>query len=69
VTDQIDGAVGTMSVASRGREGPGEVSLRLPGGGSQTYIAYSTEPIPMGARVAVFDTRPGRCVDVEPIDA
>ena len=54
---------GTITIAVRGAETPGEVELPI-NGGSATYIAYGDEPIPRGAGVVVIDVRPNRKVDV-----
>ena len=54
---------GTITIATRGETGPGEVELPVDGG-SGTFIAYSDEPLPRGASVVVIDVRPNRKVDV-----
>ncbi len=63
-TDQTAvGATGTISVATRGSAGPGEVVLRL-GGGTEAYLAWSEEPLPRGSEVLVWNSRGNRSVDV-----
>ena len=57
------GLRGTITVATRGEQGPGEVELAVDGG-SATFIAYSDEPLPRGVSVVVVDVRPSRKVDV-----
>jgi hypothetical protein len=59
------GLRGTLTLPTRGKDGPGEVEVRT-GGGSETYIAYSDESLAKGTLVVVYDTRAGRCVDVAP---
>jgi membrane protein implicated in regulation of membrane protease activity len=66
MTESLIGCQGTVTVAIRGQEGPGEVEVSL-NGGSETYIAHSDQPIAKGTRVVVFETRPGRRVDVSPV--
>jgi hypothetical protein len=66
MTESLIGCQGTVTVAIRGQEGPGEVELSLDGG-SETYIAHSDQPIAKGVKVVVFETRPGRRVDVSPL--
>lgn len=57
------GLRGTITVATRGEQGPGEVELPVDGG-SATFIAYSDEPLGRGVSVVVIDVRPNRKVDV-----
>ena len=57
------GLQGTITIATRGTDGPGEVELAV-AGGSETFIAYSDEPLARGASVVVVDVRPNRKVDV-----
>jgi hypothetical protein len=57
------GLRGTITIATRGEDGPGEVELSIEGG-SETFIAYSDDPLPRGAMVVVIDVRPSRKVDV-----
>lgn len=57
------GSVGVLLVATRGSAGPGEVLVKIRGG-SETYMAWSDEPLPRGATVLVIDSRGARTVDV-----
>ncbi len=57
------GSIGVIAVATRGRAGPGEVLLKIRGG-TEAYLAWSTEPIPKGATVLVIESRGARAVDV-----
>ena len=57
------GLRGTVTIATRGEHGPGEVELPVDGG-SATFIAYSDEPLERGVSVVVVDVRPNRKVDV-----
>lgn len=58
------GATGTLTMGTRGKDGPGEVQLTVRGA-IETYIAYSDDPLPRGSIVAVYEVHPGRRVDVE----
>lgn len=42
--DLTIGSRGTLTIATRGKDGPGEVQVD----GGETFIAYSAEPIPRG---------------------
>lgn len=57
------GSVGVLLIATRGSAGPGEVLVKIRGG-SETYMAWSDEPLPRGATVLVVDYRGARTVDV-----
>ena len=57
------GSIGVLLVATRGTAGPGEVLLKIRGG-TEAYLAWSTNPIPKGATVLVIETRGARTVDV-----
>lgn len=57
------GRVGVLLHGTRGAAGPGEVLLRI-GGGTETYLAWSAEPIAKGASVMVVESRGARTVDV-----
>ncbi len=65
------GSIGVLTVATRGKNGPGEVLVKIRGG-SECYIAWSPNPIPRGATVLVIETRGTRTVDVsewtDPLD-
>lgn len=66
------GCVGVLTIGTRGRAGPGEVLVKIRGG-SETYLAWSDEPLLRGATVLVIDARGARTVDViewvGPLDA
>jgi hypothetical protein len=57
------GSIGVLLVATRGKAGPGEVLLKIRGG-TEAFLAWSTNPIPRGATVLVIETRGARTVDV-----
>jgi hypothetical protein len=57
------GCYGTLSVATRGAGGPGEVLVKMRGG-TEAYLAWSEEPLARGTTVLVFNSRGGRTVDV-----
>jgi hypothetical protein len=57
------GCVGILIVATRGSAGPGEVLVKIRGG-SETYLAWSDEPVEKGATVLIIDSRGARAVDV-----
>ncbi len=65
------GCIGVIIVATRGQAGPGEVLVKIRGG-SETFIAWSPEPLPRGATVLVIESRGTRTVDVsawtDPLD-
>lgn len=61
----VIGVVGRLIVATRGSNGPGEVLLPIRGG-TETYLAWASEPLPRGSHVLVIDTRGPRTVDVVP---
>ncbi|WP_460362572.1 hypothetical protein [Actinocorallia lasiicapitis] len=52
-----------MTVATRGAAGPGEVLVKIRGG-SETYLAWSEQPLAQGTKILVFDSRGNRTVDV-----
>lgn len=62
------GHVGVLTIGTRGPGGPGEVLIKERGG-TESYIAYSTEPLAKGATVLVTGYRGARTVDVIPWDA
>ncbi len=47
----------------RGSAGPGEILVRVRGG-SETFLAWSDDPLPTGARVLVIESRGRRAVHV-----
>ena len=57
------GSIGVITIATRGQAGPGEVLVQIRGG-SETYIAWSPEPLPRGSTVLVIESRGTRTVDV-----
>jgi hypothetical protein len=57
------GAIGVITVATRGPAGPGEVRIRVRGG-SEHFLAWSETPLPRGAKVLVTESRGARAVDV-----
>jgi hypothetical protein len=65
------GSVGVITIATRGQVGPGEVLVKIRGG-SETFIAWSPEPLRRGATVLVIESRGERTVDVsewtDPLD-
>lgn len=63
VDEAVIGRTGELTVATRGTTGPGEVLVRVRGG-SETFLAWSDEPLPHGTRVLVIHSRGGRQVDV-----
>jgi hypothetical protein len=61
--DDIIGGVGYVTTRVGGGSHAGEVQIGLRGG-SESFIAYATEPIERGQQVLVVGRRPGRGVDV-----
>lgn len=61
----VIGRTGDLTVASRGRDGCGEVQLSVRGG-VETYLAWSQEPLPEGAEVLVVRALGPRTVEVVP---
>ncbi|WP_082946721.1 hypothetical protein [Mycobacterium sp. ACS4054] len=59
------GCVGTLTVATRGDRGAGEVLVTVHGA-KEAFLAWSDEPLPKGAEVLVVEVRGGRTVVVEP---
>jgi hypothetical protein len=57
------GCTGTLLIATRGADGPGEVLLKM-GGGTEAFLAWSEEPLPRGTAVLVYNSRGDRSVDV-----
>ena len=57
------GRVGVLIVGTRGAGGPGEVLVKIRGG-SETFMAWSDQPLPRGTTVLVTDSRGERTVDV-----
>ena len=61
--DSLIGTIGVIIIVICGVKGFGEVLLKIRGG-SEAYLAYSTEPIPKGSIVLVINNRGTRSVDV-----
>ena len=61
------GKIGVLTVATRGRAGPGEVQVRVRGG-TEAFIAWSPDPLPKGTSVLVIESRGHRAVDVSTWD-
>lgn len=59
------GCEGVITIATRGAAGPGEVLVKIRGG-SETFIAWSAEPLSAGTTVLVIESRGARAVDVSP---
>jgi hypothetical protein len=57
------GSIGVLTIATRGQAGPGEVLVPIRGG-SETFIAWSPEPLARGSTVLVIESRGTRAVDV-----
>lgn len=57
------GQIGTLAVATRGDQGAGEVVLTL-AGATETFLAWSPQPLPKRSRVLVLAERGARTVDV-----
>lgn len=57
------GCVGIITVATRGSAGPGEVLVKIRGG-TESFIAWSPEPLPKGTTVLIIEERGTRTVDV-----
>lgn len=63
MSDLMIGSRGTLTIATQGRDGPGEVQVDE----GEAFIAYSAEPLPRGTVVVIYDIHGGRRVDVEPL--
>lgn len=66
-SDDIVGSVGYVTTRIGGGARAGEVSVGLRGG-SEAFIAYSSDAIERGATVVILGQRPGRVVDVTAVD-
>ncbi|MEU9118368.1 hypothetical protein AB0C96_00650 [Streptomyces sp. NPDC048506] len=70
--DAVIGCTGVLLIGTRGAAGPGEVLVRVRGG-TEAFLAWSAEPLPVGAAVLVIESRGNRQVDVmewaDPLDA
>lgn len=69
--EAVVGCTGVLLVRTLGTDGPGEVLVRIRGG-SETFLAWSPEPLPKGTPVLVIESRGIRQVDViawpDPVD-
>ena len=61
--EEVVGLTGVLLVGTRGAAGPGEVRVHVRGG-TETFLAWSTEPLPKGAHVLVIESLGNRQVDV-----
>lgn len=61
--EAVVGRTGKLVVGTRGAEGPGEVLVQVRGG-TETFLAYSDEPLPRDATVLVIESRGCRQVSV-----
>ncbi|MEW2625713.1 hypothetical protein [Streptomyces sp. NPDC048106] len=70
--EAVIGRTGKVLIGTRGSAGPGEVLVRVRGG-SETFLAWSEDPLPPGATVLVIESRGCREVGViewaDPLDA
>jgi hypothetical protein len=57
------GRVGVLTVATRGPAGAGEVLIKIRGG-SESFLAWSDDPLPKGAAVLIVEARGARAVTV-----
>jgi hypothetical protein len=63
--ESAPGSIGVLTIATRGKAGPGEALLRVRGG-TEAFIAWSEEPLPRGTQVLAVTARGPRSVDVVP---
>ena len=61
--EAVIGLTGVLTIGTRGAAGPGEVVVQVRGG-SETFLAWSAEPLPQGSTVLVIDSLGNRQVDV-----
>lgn len=61
--DSTLGCLGVVTVATRGADGPGEVLVKVRGG-SETFLAWSENPLARQTPVLVVASRGTRTVDV-----
>lgn len=57
------GCTGTVIVATRGEQGPGEVLVKVRGG-TEAYLAWSEQPLATGTEILVYNARGDRALDV-----
>ena len=69
--EAVIGCTGVLLVRTLGSIGPGEVLVSIRGG-TETFLAWSPEPLAKGTPVLVIESRGNRQVDVvawaEPVD-
>ncbi|MDO0929485.1 hypothetical protein QQY24_30280 [Streptomyces sp. TG1A-8] len=69
--EAVIGRTGRLLIGTRGSTGPGEALVRVRGG-SETFLAWSEEPLPVGTTVLVIESRGCREVGViewvDPLD-
>ena len=63
--EAVIGCTGKVLIGTRGSTGPGEVLVRVRGG-SETFLAWSEQPLPKGTAVLVVEARAARTLDVVP---
>jgi hypothetical protein len=63
--EALIGCIGVITVATRGAAGPGEVHCKVRGG-TESFIAWSAEPLARGTSVLIIESRGLRTVDVSP---
>jgi hypothetical protein len=61
--DSPVGRSGTVIVATRGADGPGEVLVKMRGG-TEAFMCWSEQPLAKDTEVLVYETRGERTVDV-----
>ncbi|MBK3581298.1 MULTISPECIES: hypothetical protein [unclassified Streptomyces] len=70
--EAVIGCTGKVIIGTRGSAGPGEILVSVRGG-SETFLAWSDDPLPTGATVLVIESRGRREVHViewvDPLDA
>ncbi len=70
--DAVVGCTGVLEIGTRGEAGPGEVLVRVRGG-TESFLAWSAQPLERGTKVLVVESRGQRQVDVivwaDPLDA
>jgi hypothetical protein len=61
--EAVIGRTGVLVIGTGGALAPGEVLVKIRGG-SETFLAWSAEPLPEGSTVLVIESRGSRQVDV-----
>ncbi len=61
--DSLVGSLGYVTTRIRGGDAPGEAQVSFRGV-SESFIAFSEEPIDQGRKILVVGRRPGRGVEV-----